>query len=164
MWLGHLETEVRFAGHTFIIRTLKAGEELEAALVAKEFQETFGQVKGTAWAHLAAAVVSVDGKEDFCPPIGPDSKQHLRAKFHWMTENWYWPVGEYLFTEYANLVGKQSEAIEALESLSQRSLKNSWKLADSSEKQDGSENQTEFKSDATSISPEQMKTLADEND
>jgi len=165
MWLGHLEEEVKFAGHTFILRTLKASEELEAALLAKDYLDTFGQVKGTAWAHLAASIVSVDGDENFCPPIGPDSKQYVRAKFNYMTDNWYWPLGEYLFGHYAELVRRQADAVEAVDSLSSRSLKNSWKLADSLKKQDDStETQTSSKSDAHAISPEQMKSLADENE
>ena len=165
MWLGHLEEEVKFAGHTFVLRTLKAGEELEAAVIAKEYQDSFGQVKGTAWAHLAASIVSVDGDDNFVPPIGPDSRQHLRAKFNYMTDNWYWPVGEHLFTKYAELVERQSQAIEAVESLSNRSLKNSWKLSDSLKKQgDSKETSTDSNSDSQDISPEQMKSLTDSDE
>lgn len=164
MWLGHLEEEVKFAGHTFILRTLKAAEELEAALVAKEYLETFGQTKATAWAHVAAALMSVDGDESFCPPIGPDAKQHLRAKFNYITENWYWPLGEFLFDKYVELVKRQIEAVEAVENLSPGSRKNSWKLADSLKKPGDSESQTDSKLDASPISPDQMKSLADENE
>lgn len=164
MWLGHLEEEVKWAGHTFILRTLKGAEELEAALVAKEYLDTFGQTKATAWAHVAAALMAVDDDDSFCPPIGPDSKQHLRAKFNYVTDNWYWPVGEYLFNKYVDLVKRQTEAIEAVENLSPGSRKNSWKLADSLKKPEGSESQTASNSDATPISPEKMKLLADENE
>lgn len=164
MWLGHLEEEVKWAGHTFILRTLKAAEELEAALVAKDYLETFGQTKATAWAHVAAALMSVDGDDSFCPPIGPDSKQHLRAKFNYITDNWYWPVGEHLFNKYVEIVQRQTDAVEAVESLSQGSRKGSWKLADSFKKQEDSESQIDSTSPSSPISPEQMKNLADENE
>lgn len=132
MWLGHLEEEVHFCGHTFLIRTLKASEELEAALLAKEYQETFGQIKAHAWAHLALAIEAVDNDPDFCPPIGPDRRNYARGKFNYMTEHWYWPLGQYLFTQFAALNRRQADAVEAVEDLSSRSLKSSWPSPDSS--------------------------------
>lgn len=161
-WLGHLEIEVSRWGHSWLLRTLKADEELEAALVAKEFQDTFGQVKAHTWAHIAAALTAVDGDEDFCPPIGPSRKQHVRAKFQYCTENWYWPVGEMLFGQYIELINKQAEALDAVDSLSQRSLRTSWPTQDSlNERADSPEVSTGSNSDSSPISPEQMKKLAD---
>lgn len=161
-WLGHLKSTVHFCGHTFTLQTLKAGEELEAALLAKEFQDTFGQVKASAWAHIAMAVVGVDNDINFCPPIGPDIRQHGRAKFNYMTTNWYWPVGEFLFGEYVALVQRQAQALEALEDLSSRSLQNSRPMGDSSKEQgDSQATSTDSKSESSSISPEQMRTLAE---
>jgi len=164
MWLGHLEDEVKFGGHTFLLRTLKIAEELEAAVIAKEYLETFGQTKATAAAHVAAALTSVDGDDSFCPPIGPDAKQHLRAKFNYVTENWYWPLTEHLFGKYVDLVRRQADAIEAVENLSPGNRKNSWKLADSYKKPEDSESQTDSTESYGTISPEQMKLLADENE
>lgn len=164
LWLGHLSKTVSKWGHTWTLQTLKASEELEASLLAKEYQDTFGQVKATAWAHLAMAVVAVDGDEQFCPPIGPDWKQHARAKFNYMTTNWYWPIGEWLFGQYVELVQRQVRALDALEDLSSRSLRNSWPTEDSSTEQADSEaTSTAPKSESSSISPELMKTLVDES-
>lgn len=161
-YLGHLEDEVRFCGHRFVLRTLKADEELEAALLAKEYQDTIGQVKAHTWAHLAAAIEAVDGNRDFCPAIGPDRLQHIRAKYHYITENWYWPVGEFLFGRYIELMQRQVEAIRAVEDLSNRSLTASWATPDSLTPQDDSEpGPTGSNSNFSPISPEQMKTLAD---
>lgn len=164
-WLGHLETTVHFCGHSFTLQTLKAGEELEASLLAKEFQETFGQVKAQAWAHLAMAVVAVDGNYDFCPPIGPDIRKHGQAKFSYITSNWYWPIGEYLFGEYVQLVQRQVEALDALEDLSSRNLRNSWPTEDSLKGQDDSQaTSAESNSESSAISAEQMRKLASEEE
>lgn len=159
-WLGHLEDTVSIWGHDFVLRTLKAGEELEASLLAKEYQDTFGQVKATAWAHVAAALVAVDGDENFCPPIGPNVRNNLGAKFRYITENWYWPVGEYLFGKYVDLNQRQLRALDALEDLSSRSRQNSWPTADSLKGQEDSQaTSTASKSESSDISPEQMKAL-----
>ncbi len=163
-YLGHLEEEVPFAGHKFLLRTLKASEELEVALIAKEWQESFGMTKAHAWAHLAASLQAVDGDVNFCPPIGPDSKQHLRAKFNFVT-NWYWPVGEYLFGRYVELVQRMTEAIAEVEDLSSRSLQTSWNTVGSSIRPKDSETiPTDSNLDSSAISPEQMKKLADDLD
>lgn len=164
-WLGHIESTVRWCGHSFTLQTLKAGEELEAALIAKEYQETFGQVKASAWAHLAMAVVAVDGDKNFCPPIGPDIRTHGRAKFNYMTENWYWPTGEFLFNEYVDLVRRQAEALDALENLSLRSQSRSETSQDFSKEQETSEEtSTVSNSGLSSISPEVMRALASEEE
>lgn len=160
-WLGHLQTTVHMWGHSFTLQTLKANEELEAALIAKEYQDSFGQVKAHAWAHLAMSVVAVDGDENFCPPIGPDVRKHATAKFRYMTENWYWPIGEFLFGEYVELVQRQTEALEALEDLSPRSRQTSKPTPDSSNEQgDSAVTSTESNFESSPISPEQMMKLA----
>lgn len=154
MWLGHLEEEVPFCGHRFLLRTLKASEELEASLLAKEYQDTFGQIKAHAWAHLALSLVAVDGDPDFCPPIGPDKRGYARARFNYITE-WYWPVGQFLFSQFAELNRRQAAAVEAVEDLSSRSLTNSWPSADSStEPGDSQVTSTESKSQPSDGSPD----------
>lgn len=150
LWLGHLETEVEFCGHSFHLHTLKASEELQVALLAKDYIDTYGQVKANIWAHIAASLQAVDGNEDFCPAIGPNQKDHVRAKFNYITSNWYWPVGDYLFGEYTKLVVKQSEAIKAIEDLYSRSLSTSWPSSDSSiEAGDSQETSTASSSSAS---------------
>lgn len=120
VWLGHLETTVEFAGHEFVLRTLKGDEELYIALLAKEFIETFGQLMAMAWATIAVSLVSVDGDEHFCPPIGPNRKEHARGRFQYITQNWYWPLCEELYKEYEQLRQRQVEAIKVVSNLSMR--------------------------------------------
>jgi len=159
-WLGYLEAEVRRWGHSWVLRTLNAEEELEASLIAAEYQETYGAAKANAWANVAAALISVDGDEDFCPSIGHDKRGNLRARFKFVTQ-WHWPVGELLFNEVIQLLSKQAVALEAVDSLSTRSLRPSWPSQDSSNAQASSEEPTPSKSDSQPISTERMKSLVD---
>lgn len=111
IWLGHLEDSFEFCGHNFVLRTLKADEELAAAAVVKEYTDTLGQAKAWAWANVALALVSVDGDDNFCPPTGPDKLAYARARFQYVTSRWYWPTGEYLFSRYQNLYKTAREAL-----------------------------------------------------
>lgn len=130
-WLGYMERDFKFCGHRFRIRTLKGEEDLMVALLSKDFEGTLGAAKAWAWANVAMAIVAVDGKTDFCPPIGPDPEDHARAKFAYVTGEWYWPLAEYIYEQYAALVGKQREAIRAVQDLSERSLHPSTPSRDS---------------------------------
>lgn len=130
-------------------------EELEASLLAKEYLESLGQINANAWAQVAAALVAVDDDSNFCPPIGPDKRSHIRGKFRYMVENWYPPVGNYLFDRYLYLLQKQRAAIDAVENLSYRSLSTSWRSPDSSEQAASSqENSTTSSEPAPPISSE----------
>lgn len=131
IWLGHLEDEFEFCGHEFVIRTLKAEEELQAALLVKEWGDTIGQAKAWAWANIALALVSVDGDVDFCPPVGPDKSGYARARFKWVISRWYWPLGNYIFARFASLVQRQADAVNAVADLSSRSLHTSTPSVDS---------------------------------
>lgn len=145
MWLGHLEKEVSLGGHTFVLRTLKADEELIVGQLAKEYIDSMAQAKAWAWAHVALSLTSVDGDLNFCPSIGPDKLANGRARFRYVTQ-WYWPVGEYLYGEYAQLLQRQADAMEAVQDLSPRSLSTFSPFADSTTDQDDStENSTDSK-------------------
>lgn len=115
IWLGYLEDEFTFCGHNFVIRLLRGDEELLAALVIKEYTETVGQAKAQVWATVALALTAVDGAEDFCPPASPAKEAYARARFQWVTGNWYWPVALFIYTRYTELLQRQNEAMEALE-------------------------------------------------
>jgi len=122
IWLGHLEDSFEAFGHQYVIRTLKADEELYAGLIAKEFNDSLMEGRAVAWAQVSLALMAVDGDVNFCPPVGPDREAFARARFVWVTSRWYWPLGEYLFRRYAALLQRQVKAFEALQNLSTRSL------------------------------------------
>lgn len=122
IWLGYLEDEFELLGHSFVIRTLRGDEELLASLVSKEWIDTLGQNRAWAWSQLALALVSVDYDENFCPAAGPDKRAYARARFNYVTSNWYWPVADKLFEKYRQLQERQLEAIQRVEDLSTGSL------------------------------------------
>ena len=122
VWLGYLEDSFDFCGHSFVIRTLRGDEELLAGLIAKEYTDTVGEQRAWAWSQIALALVSIDGDENFCPPIGPDSKAYARARFAYITQRWFWPTAQAIFNKYAALLERQQAAVDNLESLSQGSL------------------------------------------
>jgi hypothetical protein len=139
LWLGYIEETFELAGHSFTLRTLKMSEELEAALIAKEYLDSIGQIKANAWSQVAASLVAVDGDPNFCPPLGPDKRGHIRGKFKYMCDNWYPPVGNFLFDRYLLLLQRQMAAIEEVENLSTRSLSTSWPSSDFSKQAGPSE-------------------------
>lgn len=122
IWLGYLEAQMPFCGHDFVIRTLRGDEELLAGLVVKDYTETLGQAKAHVWSTIALALVAVDGAEDFCPPATPNKKDYARARFQWVTTNWYWPTARAIFNRYSELLGRQQEALDALEDFCSGSL------------------------------------------
>lgn len=122
IYLGHLEDQFEFCGHTFNIRTLKIGEELLASQVAKEYADTLGFNRAWMSAQVAMSLVAVDFDEDFCPKAGPDPKAYARARFNFVTQNWYAPTAEFIFGKYSQLLQKQVMAIDAIENLSQGNL------------------------------------------
>lgn len=122
MWLGYIEDNFEFCGHTFVLRTLKGDEELLASLVCKEYVETWGQHRAWAWAQVALALVSVDGDTEFCPQVSVDKKAYARARFNYCTSNWVWAVAEFLYGCYAQLLQRQAEVLQEMESLSQGNL------------------------------------------
>lgn len=115
IWLGYLEETFSWCGHDFVVRTLRGDEELLAGLVMKDFTETVGQGKAHVWATIALALVAVDGAEDFCPPASPNKKDYARARFQWVTTNWFWPLALFVYNKYTDLLRRQQEALDALE-------------------------------------------------
>lgn len=122
IWLGYLEDRVSWCGHDFVMRTLRGDEELLVALITKDYMETLGQIKAQAWATLGLAITSVDGMDDFCPQATPNQRDFARARFNWVSGNWYWPTAAHLYNRYIALLKRQQEALDALEDFCSRSL------------------------------------------
>lgn len=122
LWLGYLDDTIEFCGHEFVIRTLRLEEEMLAGLLAKEYAGTISEAKAFITAQISLALVSVDGDENFCPPIGPNTKDHARARFNYVAKNWYDPTIAFLYTKYAALVERQADAIREMDFLSRENL------------------------------------------
>lgn len=139
MWLGHLEEQYDFCGHQFVLRTLKGGEELQASLVCKEFNETLGQARAWAWATLSQSLEAIDGDREWCPPLTHNELQNARGRFNYLIKKWYWPTAAHLYARYNELVERQAVAVQAMEDLSRGSLHTFSPFAGSSGPQGNSE-------------------------
>ena len=152
IWLGYLEDTVEFCGHEFVIRTLRLEEEMLAALISKDYIDTLGQAKAWIAAQVALALVSIDGDDAFCPPAGPDRKAYARARFKYVSTNWYEPTVNYIYSKYAEMIERQSRALEEMENLSKEGritfMASPGSLTDK----------------ADSVAPEIMDLLEDEED
>lgn len=134
--LGELSEDFSFAGHTFTLRTLRAGEEIAAAQAVQTYRETLKEPDAWMAAQVGLALVEIDGQSDFCPQAGPDLAQFAKARFNYITTNWYWPTIQYLFRCYSTLLEKQLDAIQVMQDLSPRSQPISSLSADSFSEQD----------------------------
>lgn len=118
LWLGFLEESVEFCGHDFVIRTLRLEDEILAGLVVKDYKDTISQAKAWIAAQVGMALVSVDENEDFCPQAGPNKKDFARARFQYITKNWYEPTINYLYVKYVELLERQDKVLKEMENLS----------------------------------------------
>lgn len=136
LYLGHLTESFEFCGHTFTLRTLKAHEELAAAQACEPFTNTLKAPDAWMSAQVGLALEEVDYEDDFCPQAGPDEVAFARARFQYVTRNWYWPTIHFLYQSYVTLQEKQLAAIRALQDLSQGSPHSSSDLGGSFEPRD----------------------------
>jgi hypothetical protein len=118
--LGELSKDFEFCGHTFGLRTLRAQEEMAAAKAVEPFKDTLKEPQAFASSQVALALTHVDGNEAFCPQAGPNQTAFAVARFNYITQNWYWPTIEFLYTCYVDLLQVQIEAIRTTQDLSQR--------------------------------------------
>lgn len=113
LYTGHLTSEVQIGNHRIDIRSLRIGEEFEAALLAKKYEETVEAGRALAAALVAAAITRVDGKPLVYEPLSDDDLT-VEAKFKYLLDNWYWPPIQKVYQAYGALVREVSEAYENL--------------------------------------------------
>lgn len=111
VYLGHLESEVDFAGHRFVVRTLKTGEKLEALQICRPYEDSISFARAYRAAIAAAGLVSVDGMPIIVPHKGISL---VRQKYDYITQNWYDIVIEQLYLEIDRLEGQVVKIMEEL--------------------------------------------------
>ena len=110
---GHLVSEVNVGSHRIEIRSLRVGEEFQAALLAKRYEETVEAGRALATALVAAAIMRVDGKPLVGDPLTAGDLT-LEAKFLHILDNWYWPPIQRVYNEYGVLIKGVTDAYEQL--------------------------------------------------
>ena len=118
--LGKLTERVEIFGHYFVLKTLTVGEELAIAQLVNEYAGTIGQGKAFQTAVIAAALVSVDGRE-LVAALGPDVQASLSDKFDYITTNWYMSTVDAIWEAYQSLLLRQHDAYQEVMGKSQAS-------------------------------------------
>jgi hypothetical protein len=136
LYLGNLTDTFEFCGHSFTLRTLRAGEDFAAAQAISEFRDTLKEPDAWMAAQVGLALTMVDGDEEFCPMAGPDLARFAKARLNYIAKNWYWPTIHFLYGCYTILLTRQLEAIRVMQDLSPRSQPTFSPSADSSSAQD----------------------------
>lgn len=102
IYRGDLKDSVKVGPHEVRIKTLKVGEELEAALVADPWKDTAEAWRAMATASVAASIISVDGNP-LVEGLGPKDET-VEAKFDYIRKNWYWVSVKVVFDQYNELL------------------------------------------------------------
>lgn len=137
-FVGHLDKEIHFCGHTFTIKTLRPGEKAAAAVAHKPWRGSIAEAEVWANVQVGLALTSIDGDTDFCPPVGPDINEFARARLRRITDTqrgFHQPTLDYIYGHYIALEQEAFAAVEALQNLSERNREQSPPSPDSSTEQ-----------------------------
>jgi hypothetical protein len=111
--LGHLEDSFDFGGNAVVMRTLRAGEELKAMRLLKEFEGVpLAEGRAFAAAMVSASIASINGMP-LVIQLGPDFEGIEKRRFEKVLV-WHYPLIEMLYRRYARLERKQAEVLAAL--------------------------------------------------
>lgn len=112
--LGKLTDHFSLWGHSFDIRTLRIGEELEVGLVTDRYKTTNEAGRAYATATVAAALSKING-QPVVVPLGPDADDLIAQKFDYVTRRLHWPIIRKIYERYIQLVERQEAALTELE-------------------------------------------------
>ena len=111
LYIGKISRNVKWAGHEFVIRTMKVDEILEVGQLHKPYVGTVSDVKAWQALTLAAVVETVDS-QPIAFPIG-EGQSMIESKFHYIRSNWYpWTLDK-LYEQYLVLDAQVTEVINA---------------------------------------------------
>lgn len=111
LFLGCLENEVFFGGHSFLLKTLTEGELLRVGQLCKPYMGTLAELESRRLYVVAAAVQYVDGEEIVSAYKHGEDLLYEKAQ---EIKRWYPPVIAYLFEEYLALEQTASDVASAL--------------------------------------------------
>jgi hypothetical protein len=113
LYVGHLTDTVTIGTHEIRIRTLRIGEELNAALLAKKYRDSIEEGRALATALVAASVTTVDGEALRGASLGP-GEETVESKFDYILTHWYWDTVNTVFEAYNALLVRSLESLEEL--------------------------------------------------
>lgn len=123
-FIGHIQKDIEFCGHTFTIKTLRPGDKAAIAVAVQPWRDTVEEPVVWANATVGMALISVDGDTDFCPKASPNINELAKARLYYVTnpeDGWYAPTLGYLYEQFLELEAEALEATKELQNLSPRS-------------------------------------------
>lgn len=130
-YIGHLDKEVDFCGHTFRLRTLYPSEKAAISIIVQPWRASISEGEVWANAQVALSLQSVDGENDFCPAVGPDLNDFAKTRLNYVAKQWYQPTLSYLYARYLELEQEALDGIRELQDFSERNRVPSPPLPDS---------------------------------
>lgn len=140
-YLGQLERTIDFAGHQFVIKTLRPSERSAVAAAIEPWKGTYAEATAFSNGLVGLSLISIDGEENFCPPASPEITSFARARLNYLTNpetGWYQATLDYLYGQHLELEQEVLNALEEFQNLGQRNLQRSQRSAGSSIKPDTS--------------------------
>lgn len=111
LFLGSLAKTFTWMEHEFQIKTIGTDEALAISLVIQPWAQTQGEVKAYQAAAVAAALVTVDGKELPQPLTRDITPERLKPRFEWVLRN-YQPV--VIDMIYGQVIELENKVVEIL--------------------------------------------------
>lgn len=121
VYLGAYSKEINFVGHRFTMETIRPHMKYAIGLAMETYRNTLVEPQVWGSMHVGMALTSVDGNPNFCPPIGDNEVEFVKARLKWITDKsgWWQPTIDYLFGEYLAMEQIVVQAITELHSLAQ---------------------------------------------
>lgn len=114
LFLGALKDSFSWAGHDFVIRTLRTDEVLEIALLSQPYRGTLGEDKAYQAAVSAGCLMSVDGQPVSIPLTDEPGDTPLANKFDYIKGHWFPPVLDVIYEKYLLLENKVLEVLKEM--------------------------------------------------
>jgi hypothetical protein len=108
---GHLKDSGTIGSHSYAMRTLKVGEELEATTAAARFSASIDYHRAVKTALIAAALTSWDGKPLIPNPVGPEDEE-FEAKFNAALGKFFAPTVDALYERYQALMERLQDTAD----------------------------------------------------
>lgn len=115
--IGSMTRSFEWAGHTFIIRTLKIEEEIAIGQIIKPYAGSITEDKAAVTAIAAACIETIDG-QPLIVQIQKDPVVHLQEKYKALVTHWHWPVAKKINEEYILLQQEMMKVVEETANLS----------------------------------------------
>jgi|ERR1700677_4896945 len=120
IFLGHIEKQVEFCGHTFSLRTLYPSEKAAISVLIQPWRGSISEGEVWANAQVGLSLTSVDSDNEFCAQAGPDLNEFAKARLNYVTKQWYQPTLSFLYARYLELEQEALDGIRELQDLSER--------------------------------------------